>query len=261
MGLLHDQGDLVVVLGGKEHLGAGIVDLGQLGTEVRVLGGEAFEGHDGTGPVQFFPGFLEKLGEPLGVVARHVVEDRGLGELELLRDEIGQHRPLEGIEEAGAEDVGAVLRGVGIGGPGGDHRRLVVVRDPARGNRLFRGLRSHHHKHLVLGDHLGGGLHGGLRLGLVVLDDQFDRVPLPSHRKPPGGFHVLEPHLGRELRSLAHLGDIAGERGVDADLDRLRLNRPRRRKRQDGHEGANSEQISFSHRHVLLILRLFANRA
>jgi hypothetical protein len=241
--LLHDQGHLVVVLGGEEHLGAGIADLRQLGAEVGVLGGEAFVGHDGPGAMHPFPGLLEELGKALGVVARHIVQDRRFGEFELLRDEIGQHRPLERIEEAGTENVRPVFGGVGIGGPRGDHRRLVVVRDPARRNRLLGGLRSDHDEHLVLGDHLGGGLHGGFRLGLVVLDDELDRNLLPPHRKTPGGVDVLEPHLGRELGPLAYLGDITRERSVDADLDRLLCrNLPGRDKRQKPCKHTNANQ-------------------
>src|SRR4030066_1936392 len=79
MGLRYDQGHLVVVLGSKEHLGAGIVDLRQLGAEVGVLGGKAFIGHDGPGAMQSLPGLLEELGQALGGVARPAVQDRGPG--------------------------------------------------------------------------------------------------------------------------------------------------------------------------------------
>jgi hypothetical protein len=190
----------------------------------------------------FFPRLLEEFGQSLGVVARHIVQDRGLGEFELRRDEVGQHRALEGIEEAGAEHVGAALGSVGIGGPRADHRGLVIVRDPARRYRLLGGLRSHHDKHPVLGDHLGGGLHGGFRLGLVVLEDELDRVFLLPHGNTPRGFHVLEPHLGGKLRALADFGDIAGELGVDPDLYRLRLNRPGKDERQKPHKDTNANQ-------------------
>ena len=73
MGLLHDEGHLVVVLGRKQDLGAGIDDVGQLGAEIGILGGEAFKGHHRTGTVEFLPGFLEDFGQSLGVVAGNVV--------------------------------------------------------------------------------------------------------------------------------------------------------------------------------------------
>ena len=42
---------------------------------------------------------------------------------------------------------------------------------------------------------------------------------LPPTSMPAGLLDVLQPHLGRELGGLAHLGDVAGDLGVDADLD------------------------------------------
>jgi hypothetical protein len=74
VGLLDDERHLVVILRGEQHLRAGVDDLGQLGAEIGVLGGEALVGHHGTLPVDVFPRFLEELGQPLGIVGSHVVE-------------------------------------------------------------------------------------------------------------------------------------------------------------------------------------------
>ena len=85
MGLLHDEGHLVVILGGEKHLGPGLVDLAELGAEIGILGGEAFKGDHRTGTMDFFPGLLEEFSQPLGIVAGNVIEDRRLGEAEFAR--------------------------------------------------------------------------------------------------------------------------------------------------------------------------------
>ncbi len=166
-----------------------------------------------------FPALLEEIGQALGVVAGHVVEHRGLGESELLGDEIGHHRSLERVQEGSAEDPGSVQGGVGIGGPGANHGRFVVIRHATRRHCLLGGLRPDDDQHLVLGDQLRVDGRCRFPLGLVVLDDQLNLVLLAPYLKTTGGVDVLEPHLGRKLGAFTHLGDVAGDRGVDADLD------------------------------------------
>ena len=60
--LLGDQCDLVVVLGREQHLGPGVLDLGELAAEVGVLGGEALVGHHRAGTMLGLPSLLEELG-------------------------------------------------------------------------------------------------------------------------------------------------------------------------------------------------------
>ena len=248
--LLHDQSHLVVVLGREQDLGARTTDLGELGAEISVLGGEALIRHHGAGAVELLPRPLEKFGESLRIVTGHVVENRGLGVLELVGDEVRQNRPLERIEERRAEHVRTVLGGVGVGRPRTDHRRFPVLGHPARGNRLLGGLRADDDQHFVLGDQLGIGLHRGLGLGLVVLDDQLHLVFLAPDLEAAGAVHVGKPHLGRELGALADLGNVASQRDVEADLDGLGRNT--RGQGKNGHSTDDGVQMSFQFHGCLL---------
>ena len=200
--------------------------------------------------MELLPRPLEKFGESLRIVTGHVVENRGLGVLELVGDEVRQNRPLERIEERRAEHVRTVLGGVGVGRPRTDHRRRPVLRHPARGNRLLGGLRADDDQHFVLGDQLGIGLHRGLGLGLVVLDDQLHLVFLAPDLEAAGAVHVGKPHLGRELGALADLGNVTGERDVEADLDGLGRNT--RGQGKNSHSTDDGVQMSFQFHGCLL---------
>ena len=105
--------------------------------------------------MEIFPCHLEEFGQPLGVVGGHVVQHRCLGEAKLVGRKVGHHWPLEGVEEAGAEDPRPVQGGIGVGGPWADHRGLVLVGHLASRHGLLAGLRADDRKYLILRNQLG----------------------------------------------------------------------------------------------------------
>ena len=136
-----------------------------------------------------------------------------------LGNKIGQDRALEGIKKTAPEHKGSVLGGVGICRPWRDHGGLVIVGHIAGRYRLLGRLRSDNDQDLVFGDHLGVGLDRGFGLGFIVLNHQFHRVFLGADLDAASFFNILKPHPGGIFRAFADLGNIAGYRGVDADLD------------------------------------------
>ena len=84
VGLLHDQGDLIIILGGEQDIRLGGHDLCELGAEVPVLGGEGLKSDDRPFSIDLFEGLFEKLGQSLGIIAGDVIQDGGLLGLQLL---------------------------------------------------------------------------------------------------------------------------------------------------------------------------------
>ncbi len=123
----------------------------------------------------------EVVGEPDGVGVPDVAEDRDLLHA-LLRRELRHHRPLERVDEADAEDVGAglvaVLRDLRVRRGRGDVRHLVRVGDRRHRERAARGDLAEQHRHLVLGDEPGGGDGRLLGLALVVVSLEVELLPL-----------------------------------------------------------------------------------
>jgi len=89
VGLLYDQGYLVVVLRSKQDLRIGADDFGQLLAEIGILGGEAFIGDHGAGAVLLFPGGFEEFSQTLGIVAGNVIQNGSLGKAEFLGNKVG----------------------------------------------------------------------------------------------------------------------------------------------------------------------------
>ena len=127
MGLLHNERNLIIILGCKQHFGARIDNLGQLRAKIGVLGGKAFKGHHRAGAVIFLPSLFEKLGQPFGVVAGDIIKYRRFFKTKFITNEIGSHRSLERIEKTAAEHVRTILGGIGVGRPGADHRRAEFI--------------------------------------------------------------------------------------------------------------------------------------
>ncbi len=75
----------------------------------------------------------------------------------------------------------------------------------------------------------------------------------PPTARPPAAFMSSSHIWAANLRPLAHLGDVSGERGVDADLDRLLcLNLSGREERQTPRKDTNTDEQPCSHRSFLL---------
>jgi len=223
LGLFHNEGHFVIILGGEEHIGPGCDDFGELGAEVLVLGGKSLEGHHRAGAMDLFKGLLEILGQALGVVAGNVIQHGRLLGLELLGHELGSHRPLERIQEAGPKHIGTIFRGLGIGRPGGNHGSLVGIADLTRGDGLLAGIGTDDGNHLILGDQLQGRRGRRLSLGFVVFVDKVNFESLVSHLDPAGSVGLFLEHLGGEFGTLPHLRDIPGELDVEAHLEDLSM--------------------------------------
>ncbi len=83
--------------------GLAVGDLGQDGREVGVRPGVVFLADDLAATCG--EGLLEELGQALDVVVGLVEHDEGGLGLQVLHGELGAHRALERVDEAGAEDV------------------------------------------------------------------------------------------------------------------------------------------------------------
>ena len=115
---------------------------------------------------------LEELGEALGVVVAHIEEAGSLLGLQVVERELGAHRALEGVDEAGAEDEVAHARDLGVGRGGGNHGDLGGLADGSAGQGNLGHDRADDGTGLVLLDELrvDGGAFG--RVTLVVGEHQ-----------------------------------------------------------------------------------------
>jgi len=238
LGLLHDQRHLIVILGHEKHIGTGLHDVVDLSGEVHILGGKGLESHHRAGTVDLFEGGLEILGQALRVVGGDVVEHGGFFCLELLGGELGGRGSLEGIHEAAAEDVGAFLGRIGVGGPGGHHRGFEVVGGFAGGHGLLAGLGPDHGQHVIFGDELTRGGQGRFGLGFVVLVAKFQFVLLVAHVQATGVIDFLFEHFGGVLRRLAQVRNVTRQWNVKPQFDGVA--RPGRRGQgKDKKQGQN----------------------
>ena len=145
-----------VVVRSVEQLGAGSLDLLQLGGVLGVVGGGgAFLVHHFE--AELFGGLGEGLSHAGGVRIAGAVEHGHLLDLQVLGGEACSHLTLVGVLEAGAEQVIAGFDGVGGGGRGdGDQLGLVGQRGHGCGGG---------------GDgRTGHGEHVGLELDLLAVD-------------------------------------------------------------------------------------------
>lgn len=113
--------------------------------------------------------------------------------LQILPGELGHHPPLEIVDETGPEHKLLPFRGLGVGGPGGDHNHPGIFADAGRGDGIARGIGADNGQDIVLADKLLGGR--GRRLGLVfiVFGEQFEGALFTPYLQAP-----LLIHLGRQ---------------------------------------------------------------
>ena len=151
MGLLHLQRDLSVVVGQEEGVGASFHNLGQLGGEVLVAGSVGLKG-DNLDAV-LLQGLLVDFGDALVVLRGHIVKHRWLGRFQLFHRELGPYHALEGINEAGAEDVllgqpsRLVNGGLDVSGPRADHWHLAAFRNHRGRDGVSARVRADHRQH------------------------------------------------------------------------------------------------------------------
>ena len=127
-------------------------------------------------------GFGERVGQSgaVGVVASADVDRLALGAAQALLHEIGQRRALESVGRRRAVDEAVVLEVGDLVGGGGrrDLQHALADRDRSRDRDRAgrRRIPARDAGRVVRVHDLAGRLHGGLRVGLVVLVDDLDGV-------------------------------------------------------------------------------------
>ena len=164
---------------------------------------------------------LEVGAAQLAVVGR-VGQDRGLLEAAARDGLVHDHRRLDAVVRGVAEDVvlGLVVELVRQHRARGHvvHHGDLGFLEEALGREAHAGVRVADHGHDVfLVDELLGDLHAALVLGLVIA---FDELDLPTKHTAR-----LVDLVGGQLHAVAHADAhrrrAAGQRAVDADLDRV----------------------------------------
>ena len=154
----------------------------------------------------FFPAAMNQLGLADWVLDRHVAWDIGSDQLtRFLADELNAQAVLAGFSRLivdpnrKLDDPTAFVEvSDGIGIPGN-----MDLDEEQKSLRVQSFFQPYHD----------------------AIDHQFNLVLLSSHIKTASGLDVFEPHFRRKLGAFTHLGDIAGDLGVDADLDSVGCDR------------------------------------
>ena len=216
-GLLVDHDEILIEDGGKDDLGIGFLDLGQLRGEIGVAAGVGFLSHDRA--ALFSEDLDEVVLQALGVVIVDIVQDGRLGELQLVIDETAGDLALLRIQEADAEVVFlqlAVLNGdLLIGGNGGHVGDLVLIQDRLDGDALAGRVRADDRTDLILCAETLGYVHSFLRVALGVIADEFDLLAEDAAR----GVLFLDEHFQRLAFAGAIGSLVAGQGSHPAELD------------------------------------------
>ena len=136
--------------------------------------------------------------------------------------EVGRKSSLIGVGEADAEGVGAdvalVVDGdVGVRTDGGDLRDLSLRYDGGRSDVDSAGVRSDDGADSVAFNHTADGVDRVFVAGLCVIGDEFDGASEDSAlRVDVVDYEFSHVHFGDSV-----LGEVTGERGKVADLDRF----------------------------------------
>ena len=191
------------------------LDLREFGGEVLLVGGDA-EGADDLGLAQAREGLAEILVVALAVVGGVMDHRDGLvtelGDQRRVGFILVDHRAVDAMNLCILVAVGDV----GKDSPPHDHRKaeLVVGVDGRYCGRRAVVRRSSND--LVVGGHLGRGLHGDVRLAFVVEHDELVVVFGLCI-----GVAQLHRQIGRVAAADAVDRDTAGQRPDEADLDRV----------------------------------------
>ena len=202
-----------VVVRSVEQLGAGSLDLLQLGGVLGVVGGGgAFLVHHFE--AELFGGLGEGLAHAGGVRIAGAVEHGHLLDLQVLGGEACSHLTLVGVLEAGAEQVIAGFDGVGGGGRG-DGDQLGLVGQRGHGCGGGGNGRAGHGEHVVVAGELVVGVGGFGGVALVVHGLELDLLAVDAALGVDLGDRQLEAlDLG-----LAVSGGGTGVGGHGADGD------------------------------------------
>ena len=163
------------------------------------------------------------------------------------------HRPVDDlVHRRDAEHeirVGAVARDRRAGRPRPHERHLRLVHDRHDRERHRRVEPAEEHRHLLLEDQLARGRDAFRRRGLVVAAHELELAALEHTAL---GVQLVDRDGEPARDGLAGAGRLAGERGDQADLDRL-LRRGGQRSRADcGREGDLQKRTSLGHEPLLV---------
>ena len=231
--------------GSKDYLRAIHGSVRQVGGKVRVAGLEVLIHHHAA--------VLKVVDQASIIVVAKLSQAVGNGRAQLFSGVIGQHRALEGIQEADAEIMGVSRRdtGVGAGNADGGNARLAKVGLAGVGDAGAVG--AQHHRHVFAHQLLRGGRRL-IRRRTVIGINKFHFIFRVAY------FHGREQFVGilhAQHFLLAARAAVASGRLINADLDDFLA----QRRSRDDHAQYQQDRQQFLHCPHLLrkeLLSLYA---
>jgi len=221
-GLLHDEGHFLVEKGHGHGLGAAVLHVRELRTEVHVTTAEGFVRRHRA--AESLEGLHEILGKPFRIVTAHVADDRGLLDTQLVEEIFRHDLALIGVGEADAEGIRPCLsrrrvhRDGGIRGETADLGNLRLGNDGVRGNVEPTEVRAADGDHLVLLDKTPGRIDGILRTSADIVDNEFQG----TSEHAACGVDLLDGENGAVPLVSAPRGGVTRQVGQIPDLDGVR---------------------------------------
>ena len=222
--------------GSKDYLRAIHGSVRQVGGKVRVAGLEVLIHHHAA---VLFKRLLKVVDQASIIVVAKLTQAVGNGRAQLFSGVIGQHRALEGIQEANAEIVGVSRRdaGVGAGNADGGNARLAKVGLAGVGDAGAVG--AQHHRHVFAHQLLRGGRRL-IRRRTVIGINKFHFIFRVAY------FHGREQLVGilhAQHFLLAARAAVASGRLINADLDDFLA----QRRSRDDHAQYQQDRQQFLH--------------
>ena len=217
-GLFDDLGNFFIVAGNIQGFRIGGFQFGQCGLEVLVLGQEGFLANHFA--AFFFQGLAEYIHQALGVITGGIIENRHILHFQGFGGKFGHQFSLEGVREAGTENIRTDLAFFIHRDAGSrsyrSHQRDLAVGHHRRGSRYAAaGSRPDDDGHFILGDQLGGRVAGFGRLRFVVSFHQFDFLAVDATL----GVDLLHSQLYAFVGGFAVVGHVAGQFEQSPDPD------------------------------------------
>lgn len=111
------------MLRGKDELCPRVLYPGQLFTEIVITRAEFLKSYHRPLSIDCLEGLFETVRHTAWICAEDIVKHRRFGGLELRGGKFGENRSLDGENETGAKNEGAILGGERRRGPRRNHRR------------------------------------------------------------------------------------------------------------------------------------------
>ena len=247
----------IVVHHDKDDVRIGLLDLGQLGTELSVAGLALLFGHKLTAVGKI--GFFDELADGFGVGIAVDGEQSALHEAEILGGVGADNGADVGIQEAHAEGVGMQIALLIdgdelIGGGGADDGNLQLIRNGGHRDVAGREVGADLGDNAVVGDELAQRVHGVGRVALAVHGNQLEHLAV---QHTAGGVDLFNGFQSAELTGVAPEG--RGLRKVTdvADLDGVVRGTGCGYGESDDQDDHQNQRQGFFHFVVFLLIRSF----